>query len=395
MSTDGPSRRAESLFSDGPKVSIRQIPYSASAYERLNSRDGEPARRVREMMDRWWLALPPAARPQVRVRFLESAPAVHLGGFFELYMHEVLGRECLGVEADIGNDDDPLHRPDFRALCADSGFSVEATAVLGDDAVDPKDRARVDRFYDLLNEKLRNRDFLLHIKVRIAGPDTPGATVATQVDRWLDPLDPDAELARRAAGGQPSQHCLEYRGWVVDLEASPLKPDLRARSDLRVIGSRTEGFEVASVEHPELDTLKEMDEVGPLLRSLKKKAGHGYDLRDEPFVIALLCAGLFAEDLEVEMALMGGPGDDGLWVKSGRPRYSRVSAVLTAADLRPETAALVEPTLWINPWASQPLAADQLPWRRIEFPNGGRAIGIPAVRTTAEILGVGGAWPYE
>jgi hypothetical protein len=326
---------------------------------------------------------------------MESAPAVHLGGFLELYMHEALRRVCSGVEVDIGNDADNCRRPDMRASLTDSGFGVEATAVLGDDAVDPKDRPRVDRFYDVLNEKLRNRDFLIHVQVRIPGPDTPGARLAAQVDRWLDPLDPDAELARLAAGGRPSRCRLEYRGWVVDLEASPLNPELRGRPDLRVIGSRTEGFEVASIEHDDLDTLRAMDEVGPLLRSLEKKAGHGYELRDEPFVVAMLCAGLFAEDLEIEMSLLGGAGEDGLWVKSGRPRYSRVSAVLTIADLRPETSALVEPTLWLNPWASRPLIADQLPWRRIEFTKEGRATEIPAVRTTAEILGVDPRWPHE
>jgi hypothetical protein len=347
------------------------------------------------MLDSWWLQLPEAARPQIRERFMDSAPAVHLGGFFELYMHEILGRVCCEVEVDIGNDDSGRRRPDLRAVTREVGFGVEVTAILGDDAVDPRDRARVNQLYDALNERLRNRDFLLHINLRQIGPETPGKKLTKAMDRWLDPLDPDIEMERQAAGKASPKFQLEHRGWVLDLEASPLHPHLRDSSDLRVIGSRVEGFEVASVGDSELDTLKQMDDVGPLHRGLSDKAGHGYDLRDEPFVIAALCGGPFVEQMEIEMALLGGPGEDGLWVRGGRPRYTRVSAVLTVTELTPESCALVEPCLWLNPWAQRPLAADLLPWRRIEFRGDGHPVETPASRTTAEILEVGPRWPHE
>jgi hypothetical protein len=383
-----------SLFSDRPRIPSRALPYSTSAYERLDRTDGEAAGKVRETIDRWWLNLPAAARPQVRERFMNPAPAVHLGGFFEIYVHEVLRQVCSEVVVDIGNDDETgQRRPDLRAVSAERAFGVEVTAVLGDDSVDPRDRSRVNHFYDVLNSQLRNRDFLLDVKVRIPGPQMPGAKLAAEIDRWLDPIDPDVELERQAAGNSPRKYRVKHRGWVVDLVASPLKPDLRGRPDFRVIGNRMEGFEVASVDNDDLDTLKAMDDIGPLLRSLKKKAGHGYELREEPFVIAALCGGVFVEDIDIEMALMGGPGD-GLWVSRGRPRYGRVSAVLTVTELTPGSSALVEPCLWINPWAKRPLAVDQLPWRRIEFQGDGSRVEIPASRTTAEILGLGPRWPH-
>jgi len=349
------------------------------------------------MLDAWWLRLPEAARPQIRERFMKSAPAVHLGGFFEIYMHEVLRRICSDVEVDIGNDELRRRRPDIRAVSGDAGFSVEVTAILGDDAVEPKDRARVDQLYDALNARLRNRDFLLSINLRQSGPETPGKKLVAQIDRWLDPLDPDIERKRQASGERPSQLQLEHRDWVLDLEAIPLQPDLRDRSDLRVIGSRVEGFEIASIDDRDLDTLKRMDDIGPLSRGLSAKAGHGYDLREEPFMIAALCAGPFVEEMEIEMALMGQPGgSEGLWLKKdGSPRYTRVSAVLTVTELTPRSCALVEPCLWLNPWAQRPLPVDLLPWRRIEFRDDGRPVETPARRTTAEILEVGPRWPYE
>jgi hypothetical protein len=309
------------------------------------------------MLDSWWLQLPEAARPQIRERFMESAPAVHLGGFFELYMHEVLRRVCSEVEVDIGNDDLRRRRPDLRAVTTGTGFGVEVTAILGDDAVDPKDRARVDQLYDALNARLQNRDFLLHINLRQAGPQTPGKKLVAEIDRWLDPLDPDVETERQVDGKTSPQLHLEHRGWVVGLEATPLQPDLRNGPALRVIGSRVEGFEVASIDDRELDTLKPIDDIGPLSRSLSAKAGHRYELREEPFVI--------------------------------------VSAVLTVTELTPGSSALVEPCLWLNPWAQRPLPTDSLPWRKIEFRDDGRPVETPATRTTAEILEVGLHWPYE
>jgi hypothetical protein len=72
-----------------------------------------------------------------------------------------------------------------------------------------------------------------------------------------------------------------------------------------------------------------------------------------------------------------------------------VSAVLTATELTTRTAALVEPCLWLNPWAQRPLAADLLPWRRIEFRDDGRPVETTATRSSAEILGVAPDWPYD
>jgi hypothetical protein len=346
------------------------------------------------MLDSWWLQLPEAARSQIRERFMDSAPAVHLGSFFELYMHEILRRVRCEVEVDIGNDNSGRRRPDLRAVTREGGFGVEVTAILGDDAVDPRDRPRVNQLYAVLNERLRNREFLLHLNLRQTGPETPGKRLAIEIDRWLDPLDPDIEIKRQVAGRASPKFRLEHRGWVLDLEASPLQPHLRDSSDLRVIGSRVEGFEVASAGDSELDTLKQMDDVRPLLRGLSKKAGHGYELREEPFLIAALCAGTFVDDLEIEMALMGRSGNDGLWVKGGCPRYTRVSAVLTVTELTPGSSALVEPCLWLNPWAHRPLSVEQLPWRRIEFRGNGRRVETPGSRTAAEIFEVGPRWPY-
>jgi hypothetical protein len=151
------------------------------------------------MIDSWWLRLPDAARPQIRERFMDSAPAVHLGGFFEIYMHEVLRRVCPGVEVDIGNDSNRSRRPDLRAVSEGAGFGVEVTAILGDDPVDPKDRARVNQLYDALNAQLPKPRLSRDHQPPEAWPPTPGRKLVSEIDRWLEPLDPDIEMERQAA----------------------------------------------------------------------------------------------------------------------------------------------------------------------------------------------------
>jgi hypothetical protein len=93
-------------------------------------------------------------------------------------------------------------------------------------------------------------------------------------------------------------------------------------------------------------------------------------------VIAVLCDNIVTDDTDVEAALYGRlavnfaragretffwgahRASDGLW----RPRSgTRVSAVLTATELKPWTVRRVAPRLWANPWAKRPLTVE-LPW---------------------------------
>lgn len=387
---------SHSLFTAEPRIPGKRLTYSASAYERLDRKAGEAADRVRAVLDGWWRRLPDAARFQVRERFMDAKLAVHLGAFWEVYLHESFSRICSEVDADIGNDAIAGRRPDLRAVCGGQGFQVEATAILGDDAVDPKARVRADQLYDALNLRLRNRDFLLHIGLRKVGPGTPGRGFLSKIDQWLDPLDPGVEMERKEEDRELPHAVIAHEGWSLDLTASPLKPELRGRPDFGVIGSRSEGAEIFEAGDREVEGMKEIDDVRPLARGLLAKVARGYELNDEPFVIAVLCAGPFIEEREIEMALFGQPGHlDGLWTYQGRPRYTRVSAVLAVMELAPPSCALVEPCLWHNPWAQRPLSAEALPWRQLEIGPKGEFLERPAKETAAEILGLGSHWPAE
>ena len=276
---------------------------------------------------------------------------------------------------------------------------------LGDGAVRLDERARADQLYAAI-ERVRNRDFLMHTELRRVGETTPGRKlIADPLDRWLATLDPDAVRRHVDAGDAPPAITIDKYGWLVRIEATAKKTELRGDSEMGAIGSRVEGF---AKDAGDEDLLPTIDDITPLTNVLLKKAGHGYELDHRPFVIAVLCAGDFIEEHDIAQAIFGRveyrlsmdsdrstgrylPG--GLWHDGAGPRYRAVSAVLTASNLTPGAVAAVEPRLWINPDASHPIDPSSLPWRRWEVAAGGRLVEHPATRASADLFGLPPDWP--
>jgi hypothetical protein len=375
------------------------IPRTASAYERLDQSEGEVAHRIRVLMDRWFLRMPPCARGELGNRFRSQELGAHLGAFWELYVHEVSIRLGFDVTVYVGAHTDQERRPDFALVKADTEFRVEATAVLGDDSVDRKDRARVEQLYEAI-EHIANRDFLLTVELRGIGSSTPGRALVRKIDSWLSTLDRDAEFARIRNGGTGTRTLLQHDGWRLGLIVSPIRDELRGREDFGGIGSIVEGFVTQQRE----TGMRKVSEIAPIAKALRDKAGHGYALDGKPFVIAALCAGTFASERDIAQALLGriehrvggggGYQGGGLWLDDRcQPRNTRVSAVLTALALSPDACAVVEPCLWTNPWARCPLCLDRLPWRRNQIRLNGTIETHLARLTVAQVLGLNSAWP--
>jgi hypothetical protein len=375
-------------------------------YQRLDQAIGATADHVRGLMDEWYRSLPAHAQPEIRQRFTEPSLGAHLGAFWEMYLHEVTRRLGVEVEIDIGRDHGH-RRPDLLVGAAAVGVFLEATVALGAGAVRRDQRARADQLYAAV-ERVRNRDFLLHIELRRVGDTTPGRKLVTdRLDAWLDTMDPDVERQRADAGEAARAIVIDKHGWRVRIEATGTRADLREEREAGVIGSRVEGFADDAAED---DLLAEIDDITPLTNVLLKKAGHGYELDDRPFVIAVLCAGEFIDEHDIAQALFGQieyrlsmssdraigrfvPG--GLWHEAAGPRYTDVSAVLTASNLTPWGVAAVEPCLWLNPAAVHPINTSRLPWRRWEIDPSGRFVEHPATMTSAELFGLSTRWPAE
>jgi hypothetical protein len=264
----------------------------------------------------------------------------------------------------------------------------------------------VDQLYDAI-ERSRNRDFLLDLDLREVGPQTPGRKLVARLERWLDGLHA-AAAAKRLADDDVFRTTISHAGWRLVVRAVPLPPRERGRADRRIIGSKREGWQKHRVEGErviEFEGFKAFDDITPLTKGLRNKAGHGYELDDEPFMIATLCAGTMAEDHEMAQALLGrvryqlGSGvgtwtGGGLWLDGDcQPHNTSVSAVLSVMNLTPRGLAVVEPRLWTNPWARRPLPADALPWRRFDVQPNGSIREIEPRVSPADVLGLDPRWP--
>jgi hypothetical protein len=376
----------------------------ASDYERLDRAVGEIPDRVRRLMDAWYARLPDHARSEIRQRFTQKTMGAHLGAFWELCLHEAGCRLGYEVDIDVGRDS-AGRRPDLLLCNAATSFYIEARVAEGDDVIARKQRTRANQLYAAV-ERITNRDFLIFISLMRVGDNTPGSKlVTTPLDHWLARLDPDAERRRTDAGEAPAQMMIDRDGWRVRLQATAKLPERRSRPHTTVISGREEGF----ADDPDGEDLPaEVDDIAPLTRALLRKAGHGYDLGERPFVIAVLCAGPLVNDHDIAQAVFGPIGDSlsvpsdrvagrylagGLWHAGAGVRYRDVSAVLTASHLHPGNVASVEPCLWLNPAATRPLDAPWLPWLRREIGPDGRLAKHPATASAASVFDLPERWP--
>jgi hypothetical protein len=394
----------DSLFS-AERVPLGPIErWLASDYERLDRAMDEIPVRVRGLMDAWYARLPDHARSEIRQRFTEKTMGAHLGAFWELYLHEAGCRLGCEVDIDVGRDH-AGRRPDLLLCKAATSFYVEARVAEGDDVIAREQRTRANQLYAAV-ERITNRDFLIFVSLMRVGANTPGSKlVTTPLDHCLARLDPDAERRRTDAGDAPAELLIDRDGWRVRLQATAKLPENRGRPDTTVIGGREEGF----ADDPDgEDLLAEVDDIAPLTRALLRKAGHGYELGERPFVIAALCAGPLVDDHDIAQALFGPIGyrlsvssnkvasrylPGGLWHEGAGVRYRDVSAVLTASNVHPGNVASVEPCLWLNPAATRPLDAPWLPWLRREIGPDGRLAEHPASASAAGVFGLPRQWP--
>jgi len=387
---------AGSLFSPGPRPDNGPAPYAWSAYRVLDRSHFQWSAEVRRELDDWFSRLPPKAAVQIAERFRDDNDIVHLGAFLELYVHELGLRMGAKVDIDVGNDEADRRRPDFLLSWGDVEVYVEATAIAGDDVNTARDKHHLDQLYDAINAVTAPR-FFVGVEVLKRGASTPpGRRLTARVQRWLDQLDPDVVLTDTAREpDNPHKTVIDLGEWAVRLQASATKDDGHHFPHHRVVGTRFDG--VGSI-----------DDLTPLRRKFKLKAGH-YGELDKPYVLVALAAGTFVDDRDVEHALLGPIGyrydldeqrlvgerqRDGAWMRDHGPVYTRLSGVLALVNLSPAAVCAVEPTFWANPWAERPLPHPG-PWRRVEASPTGRTVEHERVQTIADLFGLPQRWPTE
>jgi hypothetical protein len=401
------------LFSARPRQA-RRLRADLSAYDRLDQSPYPYDGHARDLIDRWWRVLPPPARASIAKRFSNKRREQHLGAFFELYMASMVSRLSTGVTVDVGQENDATRDPDLFIIDVDSQWSVEATVVLGDDVVGPKDRPRVGALYEAI-ELISTREYLIGIDLLAVGAGNPGRrNVTTKLDRWLQSLDIDEQRARAERHDPPCEHLIEWDGWRVNVSAMPWKDGTINPSE-SVIGCKTEGGmaghkNVFEGQRPiVVDGPRKLSDSRLLAESLRRKAGRGQRLDERPWVIAVMCAGDFVNDRDIGQALLGRiersidaergevlPGEyqpGGLWHQGAGWRYGRVSGVLTVCELTPRSIAAVGPTVWLNPAAEHPLPVGVFPWRTMHIQLDGQVAEEEARRSAAEVFAISRSFP--
>lgn len=349
---------------------------------------------TRRELDDWFSRLELKAAAQIAERFRDDDDVVHLGAFLELYLHELALHMGAEVDIDVGKDEGDNRRPDFLLRWDSQEVYVEATAIAGDDVNSARDKRHLDQLYDAINAVTAPR-FFVGVDVLKRGASTPpGRRLTASVQRWLDQLDPDVVLADTAREpDNPHKTVIQFGARAVRLQAFAIKDDGHQFPHHRVVGTRFDGVD-------------SIDDLTPLRRKFKKKAGH-YGQLDKPYVLVALAAGTFVDDRDVEHALLGPIGyrydlgqqrlvgerqRDGAWMRDRGPVNTRLSGVMTLVNLSPLAVSAVEPTFWVNPWAAHPLRRPG-PWRRIEADPTGRTVEHDRTRTIADLLGLPQRWP--
>ncbi len=380
----------ETLFDVRPRTDSAPALHSEDMFSFLARVDQPYWSAVREVLDLWFAELPAAEQDELRSRFHTGKYGEILSALWQLYLHALLVRTGLTVTPHptlVGTE----RRPDFLAVRGNVGFYLEAAVV-----VEPDEQASRRRVLGAIFDQINlvpSPCFWLRVYLDAEGEQPPAATrLRPFLADWLTTLDYDkaVELALAKRFEELPHVQWEAGGWKLRFLALPRVPPEQGPT----IGMYPDEGGV-------------FDPRSEVLPTLKKKASR-YGQPDRPYVIAVLCDNVVANDGDIEAALFGRMSvnfekaggetfywgarrkSDGLWTPE---RGTRVSAVLSATELKPWTIPRVVPRLWTNPWAAKPLAVE-LPWAAKAAPTETEAPEIVApTHSPHEVLGLERDWP--
>lgn len=313
---------------------------------------------VRNLLETFFSRYPSEHAESLRRDFHSRLPGSHYAAWWELYLHELFLR--LGYEITIHPAIEGTERkPDFGLRRGGSDLLVEASVLFSGLSGSEERTGAAPGWMLAAFEGIENPNFFVSIHEITARGDEQmkRAEIASPTEQWLAGLDPDQVASEYEEEGQFPALRIECRGWEVELEAWPVKPEARGRPGHRVRGAG-----------PVMTGW--VDDIGQLESKLKVKAAR-YGRPEIPYVIAVLSLSGFMERIDIAQALFGreaivvsGSGDvgrlvrqrNGFWFRGSGPINTRVSAVLMGVGLQPWSLTRTAPELWINPWAEHPLA---------------------------------------
>jgi hypothetical protein len=384
-----------SLFDEIARTDMDDKLWGESNFSYLNRSARPTFVTIRATLDEWFRRVPAERQKALRQRFRSLNNHQHDSALFELVLHEMLLRlGCIVVwEPTMGNRST---RPDFLVQTSDGQrFYLEATVVTGKSAKEAAAEAKMNDVYDALNS-LNSPNFFIGVRI-FGAPRSP--VPAKRLRRFLaarlaelDPDDITRRCDREGLAGIPTW-TFECHEWVLQCFPIPKRPEARGRAGVRPLGFLQTG--------PRVDLTAEHVRAAVL-----DKAGR-YGQLDLPYIVAVnvltpfpeddVCDALFG-DRVLELDIASGAirpkrKPNGVWTAPGRPRYTRVSAVLIADNLHPYRAAQASVAIWHNPWAARPATGLLLSLTHY-LPVNGR-IQRRDGRTLGDLLNLPAGWPGE
>jgi hypothetical protein len=311
--------------------------------------------RVRDELEEWYSHCRDS-RGELRKNFRNRRPDQHFGAWWELYMYTFFRRLRYEIVVHPTLPNDKKTKPDFLITRDGAGTYVECKAVL------EKARTALEASILKSTNKASHPDFILELDIDQEGSRQPRvAQIRTPIEKWLQGLNADDEIAARDAGKPLPTLPLKIGDWELLYTARPVPPEQRGKYT-RLLGLHS-------------SRVVWNDNVGLIKRAVRDKGRKYTDVDtplDHPLIVALNAATVFIDDDEIDHALFGSgcmlynPGDEEKYLPMGRlpngywradpPAGTRVSAVLMGRNIDPYGAAKDTPRMWINPWAPMPIS---------------------------------------
>lgn len=373
------------LFSQRTRTDTAPSAHTESTYEFLDRCAKAGCDEVREELEKWFAKYPPreatALKRRMMTKDFESA-------FFELFLHEFLGRTGLNVEVEP-----PIAagvRPDFYALSAATSFYVEA-AVVSDQSLAERGQDEMRAvIYDAINEA-HSPDYFLHVaEFELKGKQPSSRAIKAFVAAHVAASNYEEISALAARAERP---CWVYEDDKVRIVIHPVpKHGARGEAGVRPIGiypteSQWGGSE-ASIRDRLAGKAKKFKGIRtPLVLAVNCISRWGTDWDD--IVAALFGSDQISVDVHTQVA-RSSRKKNGLFYGPTGPRNTRVSAVL-ATRLFPWAITRARIDLIHNPWARYPLPTDVIPGDCVTL------VGISLERSPGtslcEVFGLPEHWP--
>ncbi|HRV67771.1 MAG TPA: hypothetical protein P5074_15565, partial [Candidatus Nanopelagicales bacterium] len=201
-----------------------------TSFQFLNRAEGEFWEQVRVLVQQWLDNVGRDADYRDLRGRLRKDNSISFAAFFELYLHELFRRGGFDVEVHPTIQGSTRH-PDF--LVTGQGQSVYGEATMqGTPAAIEARGNRKAALLDAIQGSRHQAWFLMLEHIRVGPAPAKGRRVRDLIDKWLDSLDPDADVDlpdRRHFGWS-------YDGWELVVSAIPVSPSLRGDPDHRIIG---------------------------------------------------------------------------------------------------------------------------------------------------------------